>query len=513
MKKIYLSFLLVGSLLTSCDMNELPAGSINEETAIESVADALQFRNGIYNNIRSITNGGYVYYTDMQADLFIGTQSNGNRLGMMSLGTFQANDTDLESIWAGPYSCIASVNYFLPKIESVLSKESLSASDRAELVRYRGEAYWARAYYYYYLADKYCNSYNMCDPKAAATGVPLVTTYSPSGDYSSYPGRSTLEQTFSLIETDLKNAYDDLKAYETSGVSGATANLAPNAIYLSTYTVLALQARIALLKGDNDTAIEKAEELIEGPFSLTDIDDYYELWYNDYGKELIFVPYADLSQSGGVASIGNAWNSANEISSDYIATSNALNFYDSNNDVRYDWFFEPRAIQVGGSTVAAPCFVKYPGNMALNTGSTNAQKNLPKPFRLSETYLILAEAAAAKGDGDKANKALNALRSKRLYSFEETSYVGSELVSQIRTERTRELLGEGFRISDLRRWGQGFTRQINYTESRYSDVPSIVIQAGVGLTYAPGDHRMILPIPTGELEANPQLAGQQNPGY
>ncbi len=40
----------------------------------------------------------------------------------------------------------------------------------------------------------------------------------------------------------------------------------PNAPYLSTYAIVALQARIALLKGDWETAIDKAEKVIAGIF-------------------------------------------------------------------------------------------------------------------------------------------------------------------------------------------------------------------------------------------------------
>lgn len=512
MKKIYLSFLLAGTLLTSCDMNELPAGTLNDETAIQSVADAQMFRNGIYGNIRSITNAAYIYYTEMQGDMFVGTQINGNRLGMMSLGTFLANNTDLDDLWVDTYYYIAATNYFLPKVEAILGDASLSESDRYTLIRFRGEAHWARAYYYYYLADKYCPAYNMCNPTDAATGVPLQKTYSPSGDYGSYPGRSTLAATFSFIEDELKLAYNDLSAYEKSGVSGATANLAPNASYLSTYAVLALQARIALLKGENGTAITKAEEVIAGPFSLTGINDYPYIWYNDKGSELIFVPFADQSQSGAVGSTGEAWINADTSKADYVATQNALSMYDATNDVRFDWFFVPQDLSVNGMSVTSPCFYKFPGNSSLNVGSTNALKNLPKPLRLSETYLILAEAAAAQGDEVKANAALNAIRDKRLYSHTTENFTGAALISEIRSERTKELIGEGFRISDLRRWGQGFTRSVAY-DAEYAYVPQILVQAGMNLEYKPGDYRLLLPIPTGELETNPQLAGQQNPGF
>lgn len=513
MKKILYSFLVAGAVLSSCNMNEEPAGTLNDETAIQNKEDALKFRNGIYNNIRSITNGGYIYYADMQADMFIGTMINGNRLGVISLGNITSSDIDLESIWAYPYQCIAAVNYFLPKLENLLAADNISESTEVTLKRYRGESKWARAYYYYYLMDHYCQAYTLADTSAEGYGIPLVTTYAPTGDSGAYPGRSSLNDTFKRIEDDLADAYNDLLAFESSSEKDAKVNLAPDASYLSTQTVLALQARVALLKGDWSTAISKAESVINsGYYALCNVDDYFDIWASDTGSELIFVPYGNQAQSGAVDAIGTAWINADETMADYVASANALAMYEVDNDVRYDAFFEPRNIAVNGASVTSPCFIKYPGNPILNTGSTNALKNLPKPFRLSEMYLIVAEAAAMSNLAEKSNSALNELRRNRMYDFVEETYSGQNLINAVREERTKELIGEGFRISDLRRWQLGFARTADYT-GYYEDVPSILIPAGMTMSYNAGDYRLILPIPTNEMETNPQLKGQQNPGY
>lgn len=115
MKKLIYSFILTGTLFTSCSMNEEPAGKLNDETAIQTTADATKFRNGIYSNIRSVSNGTFIYSQEMQADMFVGTQINGNRLSPFSISSFTSSDNDLEDLWEYPYKYIANVNYFLPR--------------------------------------------------------------------------------------------------------------------------------------------------------------------------------------------------------------------------------------------------------------------------------------------------------------------------------------------------------------------------------------------------------------
>lgn len=510
MKKFFLSISLAATLLTSCNMDEGPAGSLSDESAIISVADALKFRNGLYYQLRAFATGSTIYDRAMQADMFTGVVTNGNRRGSVSLGNIAPGS--FGGFWSSPYAYLADVNYFLEKVDGMINSGDYTGEPLAQLKRYRGETYWTRAYYYYFMMDCFCNSFNCINPSQEGTGMPLVTEYSPTADAASYPGRSTLAETAQLIASDLDKALTDLQAFEASGASDARTNLAPNAPYLSSYTVMALQARVALLKQDWTTAMAKAEAVIAGPYRLEEGDGYKSMWTTDQGSELIFVPYGSQAQAGGINATGSAWILASGQDADYVLTSNALDMYDAQNDIRYASFIQTRDLAVGGETVAAPCFVKYPGNPELNSGSTNDLKNKPKMFRLSEMYLILAEAAAEGGNAAKANQALTDLRNARIEGYTPADYTGSSLVDEVRLERAREMIGEGYRISDLRRWKLGFSRSIDYAPE-YADVPSILVNAGPLVVYQPGDHRMVYPIPTHEMECNPALKGFQNPGY
>ena len=51
------------------------------------------------------------------------------------------------------------------------------------------------------------------------------------------------------------------------------------------------------------------------------------------------------------------------------------------------------------------------------------------------------------------------------------------------------------------------------THDENPDLDGIVVKMGQSLSYAADDHRFLWPIPKTEMDSNPNLAGQQNPGY
>ena len=88
-----------------------------------------------------------------------------------------------------------------------------------------------------------------------------------------------------------------------------------------------------------------------------------------------------------------------------------------------------------------------------NTGNFQSQVSDVLMIRAAEAYLNMAEACAISGtDEASANTYLNTLRRNRIVGYEDQSYSGEELVSQIRTERRKELCYEGHRWFDLRRY-------------------------------------------------------------
>ncbi len=507
MKKIYLMLAIVASVLTSCDMDKMPEGVLDDQTGLNTFNKLTNDRNyTVYSGLRGRTSGSWVYNTELQMDQFVGVQGNGNRGGTFSLAQVTAGDGTMGTIYGSLYSAIANANYFIENAQ----KEHIDLTDeqKADVALYIGEAKFARAFYYFYLLDHFCPTINASNADVEGKGLQLVDKYNPTGNTETYPGRSSLRASIDFINTDLSEAYTAIKAYETSGPG---LDMSPNSAYLNSSVVRALQARVAIATGDNENAIIYAREVISNTnYSLATPDEYIQMWNEDVSPEVIFKPFAAASEQDAISSIGEGWNywwsDANQ--SDYIPTYSTLAAY-GNGDIRFDAFFTVHRIK-GPDNMTAQTYVfnKFPGNPELISG-TNRYKNGPKPFRLSEQYLILAEAAANLNQTDVANNALKTLREARIEGYTHRSLSGNALIEAVREERGKELLGEGFRMSDLRRWGVGFTR-----DESYPILPALAGWfLGAEIQYAPNDYRYVWPIPTSEMEITPALKGQQNEGY
>lgn len=480
------------------------------------MADVTDQRTGLYAALRSRCGGSYTALSDLQTDLFIGTMNNGNYYTAFTNGNLQSNDGDIEGFWAAPYSGIMQVNYFLEQVDDFVKKHDLKDGEAELIDLYKAEAKFMRAYYNYMLVYYFCGNYDAATATAPASGIPICLKYYPTEKRDEYPGRNTLAETYTQIEKDIEDAISGLEAWEVNDKSAL--NAMGGGGYLNSYAAKALKSRIALMKGDYTTAETVSKEIIESQmFPLTQIADYANMWKNDTGDELIFQPFADAKQSGSVPTPGNIYYDSNHVK--WIPAANVLYDYQVFNnkivtDVRFTTFVGNMRDIYSGITYITPYFKKYPGNAKFNSGGSNAQKNLPKPFRTAEQYLILAESAAQLGHLADANAALNELRAARIQGFRDLNYGSTEsLMDQIKLERVKELIGEGFRLGDLRRWKQGFTRDGDYGILGYKELEDYIISIALDVRYLDNDYRYVWPIPSSEMIVNPQLKGQQNPGY
>lgn len=129
-------------------------------------------------------------------------------------------------------------------------------------------------------------------------------------------------------------------------------------------------------------------------------------------------------------------------------------------------------------------------------GSFTGDHSDTKVIRMSEMYLIAAEASYPSNTTD-ALKYVNEVTSRRGATAIASS--GSALLEAIITERRKELAFEGERYLDMQRLQRNIVRSKNYPAAALS----------IDFT----NYRRIMPIPQGELDANPSIKSQQNPGW
>ena len=514
MKKKHILFatLLAVAGLTSCDMEKYPYNAVEESQYMTTVNDFEQARIGLYSNYRAITTGGYVLLPDIQCDDFNAVAGFSNTYGNHQRWDFQTTDGNIESVWSAYYSTIARCNYYLDSYNRVVAGEVLpdiSDADMATISTYAAEAYFTRAFCYYMLTTYFCQAY---DPNTAesALGLPLQLTYSPTSDASRYPGRSSLKATFDQINSDLKNA-SDLWTGDTW-----------SKYYVSSYAIQALQARVALNMKDYPTAISTSTQLInasaQNSFGLvSDADTYASIWNADSGEETIWQIFMKAPSELGSATGSTFWGAylsatPEDQTMDYIPTQSLVDLYDKENDIRFAAFFTPYHLTTStGTSGDIYVFNKYPGNPGLGNLTVDQHyTNMSKPLRTAELYLIAAEAYLESGDETNAANYLNQLRSARIIGYQNQAFnSAAALRSAIHDERRKELVGEGYRLNDLKRWGEGFNRT-------GIEQDAAVVQPGAsftGLSVDASNNRFTWPIPKAETDVNPQLQGQQNPGY
>ncbi len=501
---------LIALGLFSCDMDKYPHSAIEESAYMQTVDDFANARVSLYSYYRSLTTGGYILTSEIQGDDFNAVSGFSNSYGNSYRWDFQATDGNIEAIWSAYYAHIARANYYIDSYNKV-DKSAFTADEVEALGAYVAEAYFTRAYDYLTLAGYFCKGYNEATAETDL-GLPLQLTYAPSSDASTYPGRSSLKATYEQIKNDIDSA---AKYVNPALILDQSQD---PIYYISADVVTALKARAALQMKDYTTAAAAASSLVDGgkyPL-ISSLANYRKLWTNDEGTEIMWKIFLSPDELGS-ATGSTFWGQYKEDDQskqimDYIPTQNLVDLY-SASDIRSATFFEYFTLTVAtGASGEIRVFNKYPGNPELNA-SLNVDAhytNYPKPFRIAEQYLIAAEAYAAT-DMAKASKYLNDLKASRIKGFEANDYNATTFWPALKDERHRELVGEGFRLVDLKRWGDGVNRGNAPQNANLVLYPGSEITTA--LNKAADDFRMVWPIPKSETDANPQIKGQQNPGY
>ena len=479
----------------SCELNRYPYNAIEQSQAFMTLKDAGTFNNGLYASLRGVVYGLYMFSTDVQADLLNATLDYGNRNGFPHKWTpLLADDYTIRDTWRYQYSTITNINNLLNNAEKI---PIANATEQATMDKYLGEAYLMRAFLYHQLVQRFAKDY---EPSTAATdpGVPIVLTF----DITLRPARSTVGQVYKQILDDLAQAKTLLSA----------APGAQNSAKINKDCVTALEARVNLCMHNWTGAVTAANSLItSGTYPLITVAATYKnMWVTDGGTETIFqLAASQPSELGNANSIYLGYNAATaKYTPDFVPQQWVINLYGTT-DIRKAAYLEQKAVYVMGANYPGIwCINKYPGNPALFTGANTNYQHKPKVFRVAEMYLISAEAAAQTPSTEAAAlTTLNLLRVAR-GATALAGLTGTPLMDAIKTERVRELLCEGYRLDDLKRWKMGFSRSAPQNTAFLNTGPDFDQKV-----VAAGDNKFVWAIPSNDMTTNPNLNGQQNPGW
>lgn len=489
-----LFFVILTATTLSCEMDRFPFDKIEQSQAFKTIDDAKALRNGIYAGMRGRLHGQVMYTPDIQVDLLNATLDYGNRNGAPhDWVNFLANNYTVANVWSGYYSALVNVNNFIENVDELIVEND---EEQASINKYKGEAYFIRAFYYHNLVKRYAKDY---EPSTAATdlGVPLVLTF----DIFLLPGRASVADVYQQIIADLNEAKTLLA--HTPGVQSSDR--------ITIDAVIALEARVKMDMHDWPGAIAAANSLIlSGKYPLiSDFNKFKEMWLNDVSTEVIFqYPLVAPNELGNSMRLYLGYRPDDKkYSPDWVPQQWVIDLYEDT-DIRKNTYLEQKTLNIQGFDYNNIwCINKFPGNPDLWTGATTNYRNMPKPFRIAEMYLIVAEAGAQGNLESQALDALNKLRTTRGVAAL-TGLTGTALMNAVKEERTRELLCEGNRLDDLKRWKMGFTR------TRPQNVNMIVTGPNFSTKSVPaGSDKFVWGIPVNDITTNPNIANQQNPGW
>lgn len=389
----------------------------------------------------------------------IGLQNSGvDALGQnLFRWTYTSSDDEILAPWENAYQVIGRVNYILRDIDKVPIK---GAEEKEKIETLRGELLAIRAYLHLDLYRIYGYS-GVYDAQALA--IPYITEY----DINKQPSRPTTEKFFEQLWKDLSDA-ENLQTSDSKDRMGAL-------------SIEALHARAALYAAKYEEAEQYASKVI-AKTSLASKADFTQIWLDKSDSEIIF-----KLKRNNMSKIrpGDIFYNINSDKILFAPSLKLMHSYDENNDVRHSaWYDSDDSLTESGDL--SDTVIKY-------SGDSNAQnRNDIKVFRVSEMYLIRAEAYFQLGNNTSATNDLNTLRRARIEEYQDVTYTGEELYQEIFEERFKELPYEGHRFFDLRRLNYNIERDVLDVDTTLKTLTSKALHYNI-------------PLPQSEVMANPNI--------
>jgi starch-binding outer membrane protein, SusD/RagB family len=480
-KSTLLASLLIGTISCEKAVEKTPTHLATLENAYKTVADYENSLSSVYNSLRGV---GYYgrnmsVIPDMMADNLVQTPESLVNFLALTDWVVTPGNANVAETWIGAYGVVNNANIIINNIDKVAT-----AANQSRVNRIKGQCLAIRAMVHFDVLKYWADN---LDRSSTSLGIPYiklsVLEASPVGVK---PTRISVKEVYD-------NIYADIAAAKTAFATiDAPINPATNRYKVDLVGLNAIEARVALYAKDYTTAIN-ASTVVINALPLASRAVFPNIFRDQSNTEVAFsVLYNTgefLSRLGGDV-FGPTINR-----SQWEGDPALFAQIDETNDVRF-------AVNVrrGYATLATPVrgtsrlvVVKHLGKGTAIDGVVDW-----KAFRTGEMYLIRAEARARSNQDALALADLNALRAARINGFVAGIETGATLINAIELERRKELFMEGHRWFDLKRT----TRSINRGTVTAPTTQSVL---------APTRKEWIWPIPTGELDANPNMA--QNTGY
>lgn len=488
MKNKILALFLTVSLFIGCEkfLTEEPGSQISINELFSTHQGYLDALNGAYYMFNDLMSGERMsVYADVMGGNLTFTPSNtGRNVGQISIpGNIEnvyefhdeAEESDFASVYDEAYEIVNAANIIierLPELEATTEQKN----------QIKAEALCIRAYSHYILALLYAQNYSYTSD---ASHIGIVYNKETLQVGVDYPSRISAKETYNNIINSVQEAIELF--------SGTNAMDGPDYSYFNKYNAKALLARVALQANNWQLALDNATDVIQNSgISLMSRNEYPNQWKepNAPVSEILLELPIRLTSDGDVA-----YSSAKHFGylsdteyAQYTASGDLLDLF-SENDIRGDSMF----IKVYLETLEEEVLVEKPYYF-----THKFQDNPGVPvIRLSEMYLISAEANARLNNQAEALADLNVIRERAgLETLTETDY----LLEEIFLERRRELCFEGHLFFDIARYHKDVVRNKGCMASVCN------------LQYAvPYSNYYVLPIPDRNINLNTNL--QQNEGY
>lgn len=476
MKKYIILIIMLWGLLFSCQdyLDFPPESEIPVTQFFNSQADAQKAVNAMYGYLRTwdISAFSYLILSSLPSDEILKGSSAGDGSWANDYVNFQHTKTQgqIFDFWSGRYKGINLSNQVITNVPDIKFSEDLKS-------RMIAEAKFMRAFHYFYLVR-------------AFGGVPLIKEL-PAG--AAGLSRTTVDETWEFIETDLREAIPDLPT-----------TLLPTELgRANSWAAKGLLAKVLMYREDWSECKSVSDDIIDnGPFQL--YDDFYKIFRpeQEFCSESLFEIVA--TQVPGEGSVSNSqfaevqavrgqfgWGwfvPTDELAAAFDAAGDAVR-----KKVTILYFGD---ITEDGDTITGVDVMEgvdipryngkayFPSRIPRETGPYGCDQNI-RILRYADILLINAEAAIHAGGN--AAIPLNDVRARV-----GLDPIANPTVEDIWEERRLELAGEQDRYWDLLRTGQA---------------ASVLAVYG----FETGKHELY-PIPQVEVELSSGNL-EQNPGW